>query len=458
MKKYVICSIFIGIAALLSGCGSKIPSKNDIMSDISENVSIIPIENPFTGLIDYQELEITSFEIDKSQTTDSRYDAYCIIDMENGFYKFTKYIVCNYKKYDGDIWELNGSKEYQTTEFAVVKNPFTEEDVYIMIDNDKYEYYPKYINAQPKEISFELSNENDVCCNLMCERDNKYSTISIYDTMWYSFNGTSWNQIDSNRSETTKNWNIVGTWRLAVNFVWGTFELMIDSFDYSSLSGSGYCKFTEIDGFGRTAYSNTYRIGDANITEEGGLKIKWDDDSYVLIYPDGAEAKYGHHWTGLSYRIELYSTETTVTSNIQEEQGEMPIPDMVGKTVEEARNILYDLGLRCQVKYEESDGVDAGVVISTDFDAGSEISEGTLITLVVSLGKQTNLVQVPDMIGKSELDAMVMLIDHGLIISEIHREYNDQYSENQVFYQSHSAGSYVEPGTQVDIWISAGPK
>lgn len=322
MRKWIFYVIFIGIITLLSSCGSNIPSESDVMSDISEYVTIIPVENPFTGLIENQELEITSFVIDKSQTTDSKYDAYCIINMKNNFYQYTKYIVCNYIKYDGDKWELNNSKEYQTAEFAVIENPFKEEDIYIMIDKDKYETFPSYVNAQPKEISFELTNQNDVCCQLVCEIENMYSTSSIYDTIWYSFNGSSWNRKKSNRSLTTKSWNIIGTWKLAGDFIWGTFESTIDSFDYNSLSGSGYCKFTAVNVVGRTTDSDVYRIEDAIITEEQmSLKIKWNDGSYIRISSDYAEANYKPHWAGLPHRIELYNV------SIAENPAITPLPE-----------------------------------------------------------------------------------------------------------------------------------
>ena len=64
------------------------------------------------------------------------------------------------------------------------------------------------------------------------------------------------------------------------------------------------------------------------------------------------------------------------------------MPKVVGRTVEEARNALTDVGLKSEVAYEESDEIRAGEVISADVEEGAEIEEGTTVKLTASAGPQ----------------------------------------------------------------------
>ncbi len=202
----------------------------------------------------------------------------------------------------------------------------------------------------------------------------------------------------------------------------------------------------------------------------------------------------------------------------------VPMPDVIGKTVEEARNTLAALGLKSEPEYEESDTVEVGLVISADHQAGdnvelgttviltasagahgvevplvvdksyeeaesilkglgfavtkmegysdtaevgtvvsqvpaasSKVPEGTNITLTVSLGKQENKVRVPNLINQTEEDGTVELIELGLEVNVVSYEYNSEYAAGNIFYQSYSQGSYVDPGTVVEIKVSQGP-
>ena len=220
-----------------------------------------------------------------------------------------------------------------------------------------------------------------------------------------------------------------------------------------------------------------------------------------------------------------FITDDPDTSGSDEPEGEyVPMPYVIGKTVEEARNALQELGLLSQPRYEESDTVDAGVVMSADANEGDMLLAGTMvtltasagpsgievptvvdipfevaqerlqdlgftvikmegysdtvaegvvvsqvpaastkapagatITLTVSLGQQTSMMQVPNLMGMSEAAGRQALIEHGLSVGDVRYEYS-QYEAGQIFYQSYSTNSYVEAGTAVDIRISQGPE
>jgi beta-lactam-binding protein with PASTA domain len=82
--------------------------------------------------------------------------------------------------------------------------------------------------------------------------------------------------------------------------------------------------------------------------------------------------------------------ETTAPS------GPMPLPNLVGKTEEEAREILagLDLGLVPHITEEVSDDVAVGLVARTEPTGGDEVKAGDTVTLVVSTGQPGDLIQL----------------------------------------------------------------
>ena len=131
--------------------------------------------------------------------------------------------------------------------------------------------------------------------------------------------------------------------------------------------------------------------------------------------------------------------------------------DVRGKTYEEAESMLRGQGFSVTKIEGYNDTYTAGYVAAQVPSGGSMAPKGTEITLTVSLGQQESRISVPYLIGMSEMDAVVTLTEQGLKVGNAVHEYNDQYPEDQVFYQSYSDGTLVDPGTSVDIKVSQGP-
>lgn len=134
------------------------------------------------------------------------------------------------------------------------------------------------------------------------------------------------------------------------------------------------------------------------------------------------------------------------------------VPDVVGMTEAEG---TVELGKKDFVvnKTEDYDEyIAAGNIISQSPKAGEKAPSGASVTITISLGKDTEKVRVPDLMGRSEEEAMAVLVEAGLqlgVVSEVNNENTNL--TGLVCYQSYSVGSYVEAGTRVDISISLGP-
>ena len=134
------------------------------------------------------------------------------------------------------------------------------------------------------------------------------------------------------------------------------------------------------------------------------------------------------------------------------------IPDVVGMSEAEAVATLSKEGFTVN----KTSGYDAyikeGNIITQSPSAGSKAPSGTAITIRISMGEENAKVAVPDLMGKSEEEATIMLLEAKLdmgVVTEVNHENPDL--SGLVCYQSYSVGSYVEEGTKVDISISLGP-
>ena len=149
------------------------------------------------------------------------------------------------------------------------------------------------------------------------------------------------------------------------------------------------------------------------------------------------------------------STITVVISS-GEEAKMVKVPNIVDRTEEEAEKSLQAAKLTVvHGEAQFSDEIDAGRVISSDPEAGTEVEEGTEVTIVISLGKDQ--AKVPELRNKSASEAEGALKDAGLAGSAS-EEYSDSVEAGLVISQSIDAGEKVDKGTTVSYVVSKGPE
>lgn len=127
------------------------------------------------------------------------------------------------------------------------------------------------------------------------------------------------------------------------------------------------------------------------------------------------------------------------------------IPNVVGSSVEDAKNTLSAKGFKVVV--EEIDSVEAaGTVLGQTPNSGSVTEPGGTVTISVSKG---NMVTMPKLIGKTYEEAKQALAAAGLA------EDQHVYSENSaasgtVLNQNQPEGAVIAKGTAVQLTISIG--
>ncbi len=135
------------------------------------------------------------------------------------------------------------------------------------------------------------------------------------------------------------------------------------------------------------------------------------------------------------------------------------VPDVVGMSTAQGVSNLEQKGFVVNRTESYDTAVAKGDIISQSPEGGAKAPSGSAVTIRISQGAEDNKVRVPNLIGISEMDAMASITESGLVVGSVTEVTNEDASlSGLVCYQSYSVGSYVEPGTAIDLQVSIGPK
>jgi beta-lactam-binding protein with PASTA domain len=130
------------------------------------------------------------------------------------------------------------------------------------------------------------------------------------------------------------------------------------------------------------------------------------------------------------------------------------VPNVVGLTQANARTALITAGLTVgTVTTANSPTMSIGHVISQNPTAGMNVSPGSAVAMVVSLGAK-----VPNVVGSNQAAAQSALTTAGLIVGTVTTVNSATVPIGRVISQEPSAGSNVAPGSAVALVVSLGVK
>nr|PZN11620.1 MAG: Stk1 family PASTA domain-containing Ser/Thr kinase [Caldicoprobacter oshimai] len=133
------------------------------------------------------------------------------------------------------------------------------------------------------------------------------------------------------------------------------------------------------------------------------------------------------------------------------------VPNVIGFSQRDAEIALENAGLKVgPPEYVESD-MPADTVVRQSIEPNTEVVENTEIVLVISKKPEKELVEVQEYVGLKEEIARELIEGIGLKVGKVTKDYNQEYPEGVVYRQNPQAGDVVEPGREVDLWVSLGP-
>ena len=134
---------------------------------------------------------------------------------------------------------------------------------------------------------------------------------------------------------------------------------------------------------------------------------------------------------------------------------EITVPDVTGKQLTLARQILEDQHLRVTVAETFDASVPVGVVVSQTPEAGTTVKEERTITIYVSKGGEE--LEMPNLRGLKQADAIDKLQKMGLRLGSAYETFSDEDS-GTVISQDPRSGTRISKGQSVDITVSKGQK
>ena len=134
---------------------------------------------------------------------------------------------------------------------------------------------------------------------------------------------------------------------------------------------------------------------------------------------------------------------------------ERPVPDVTGRTLTEASNLLGQNGFVAKQASEASTTVEEGIVIRTDPPANTLQPRGAVVTVVVSSGPPT--ADVPAVEGLLEANAVAAIQNAGFVAVVERTVACTQPQDGRVLDQSPDGNTRAEVGTQVRVVVCDAP-
>jgi serine/threonine-protein kinase len=122
-------------------------------------------------------------------------------------------------------------------------------------------------------------------------------------------------------------------------------------------------------------------------------------------------------------------------------------------TVDEAKRLLESKKLTVIVDEAENDTYEKGAVISFE---PVMAEEGSTVTLHVSAGAHVDLVEVPDITGLDEADAIALLAEAGLMPGTTSTRSSEIVEKGYIISQSGGEDGMIEAGGKINYVVSSG--
>lgn len=134
----------------------------------------------------------------------------------------------------------------------------------------------------------------------------------------------------------------------------------------------------------------------------------------------------------------------------------IPVPDVANLDASLAQSLVTAVGLTVSHVESVQAAAPTGLAMLTRPPAGTALSPGAGLIVVVSRGAPT--IAIPDLLGMASADARTRLEVEGLQLGTVTRRRTAEASPGTVVGQRPAAGTLAAPGTVVDIVVARSPQ
>lgn len=116
---------------------------------------------------------------------------------------------------------------------------------------------------------------------------------------------------------------------------------------------------------------------------------------------------------------------------------------------------LMDKSVTIQFEFVSSTAITKNYIVSTNPIAGDTVCEGDTVTFYISSGSETDTVEVPSLVGRTEDEARALLYAAGLNVGDVDYDVRNDYPAGTVIDQSTPSMLLVPRGTSVNLTVCA---
>lgn len=203
------------------------------------------------------------------------------------------------------------------------------------------------------------------------------------------------------------------------------------------------------------------------------LLPEYDDDEYDDEYDEEEVGKADKIFTGIGIFVGivivllalfilgktfgLFENNGSKEGNKLEsvEEGMSIMPNVVGKSLDEAKAYLEANHLGVKLVYADSREYDENFVMAQEYEEGTQVLKGSKIKITVSRGSKVT--EVPkELVGKSK-EEVTTLIEEAKLKVSYSSCFSEEVKEGLVAKVTPGQGSTVSVGSTVTVYISKGP-
>jgi len=141
------------------------------------------------------------------------------------------------------------------------------------------------------------------------------------------------------------------------------------------------------------------------------------------------------------------------------DRGVVEVPSLEDLPWTQARQKLFDLGLRCQVTGRSyNDEVEEDHILSQNPAAGTMLDKAERRGVQVVVSKGPEIARVPTVRGLGARGARRKLRKHGFAVGTVYRHYSGAVPKDKVMFLKPEPGAVVSREVPIDITVSKGPE
>lgn len=155
-------------------------------------------------------------------------------------------------------------------------------------------------------------------------------------------------------------------------------------------------------------------------------------------------------------KVKRENAEVVITVSMGKEPTAKVMENLCNIKEEEAKAFLTGQGFAFITRREAHPTIAEGNVIRTDPTDGTELKDGTTVTIWVSTGPEVVLGVMPDVVGMDQATALQVLKQLGFT-NVLTQPVESQKPKDQVIYQSERKKTEIDVTTEIILEISEGP-